>query len=621
LDESVTEPKARTATRLPVDFTRIYGGRGIIAVDLGHRRTKAVHIQRQGQNWTLTKSVILPSPLAAGGLKARDLAQHLAEIRHQLKAQTRRVIIALPAREAVLRVAEMPDAPAADLRAVLRYNSVKYLQQELKDHVFDCVVLDAEPPAQAEARTSTPRAAVEADFGDGKVRVHGEQAPAGRRKLVLVGGMPRSPLAEINAAATEAGLKLEGVTLSQVALTLAGKAAMPDMIGRGVHGFLDIGHDQSTLVILARGEPVFIRVIATGAAAILRSLAVSLNITPQVAEGLIMTMPEKVREKLVKAAFPLVEELRASVDFFEDRWQQTVMRIFVTGAESKSDVVVEILRDELGAPLCERWEPAAFVSPLPGENPELGGRDALPFAGAIGAAVAALEPDSACINLVAEQLEAEESKRRDPVRWTLVAAACVAVLLLAAGGWLHFKTRALRQEVERAKEHSGSLEGVASTVTKYSTQAREHEAVLTALGKQAAGRFLWALPLNALQTTMVEGVQVTRLQLSQSSSYTEEVKPEKDIDGKVYPGQPAFTVDKNTLTISARDYGEGEAHAREGFIQTLGQEPFFRANLRPVNPIRLVDLQPRHVDLGGSSQPYIPFTIECAFKERKVVNE
>jgi len=602
---------------LPVDFSRIYGGRGILAVDLGHRRTKAVHVQRQGDKWILTKSVSLPSPLAAGAFNTTEVAQHLTEVRRLLDVQTRRAIIAVPAREAVLRVAEMPDAPVSDLRSVLRYNSVKYLQQELKDHVFDCVVLNAEPPAQTEAR-STVRGVMEADFGDGKVKTHGEPVSLGRRKLVLVGGMRKGLLADIEAAAAEANLKLEGVTLSQVALTMAGRNAMPALMERGVHGFLDIGHDQSTLVIMASGEPLFIRAITTGTAAILRTLAASLSITPQVAEGLIMTMPDKVREKLVKAVFPLVEEVRASVDFFEDRWQKTVMRVFVTGADSKSDIVMQILQDELGAPVCQRWNPAAFLTSSPGGD-EVSDRDALPYAGAIGAAVAALDSESACVNLLAEQLEAEQTRRRDPVRWVLAIAACLAILLLAAGGWLYFRTRAAQQEFEHAKEHLRSMEGVADTVANYTAKAREYEEVLSDLRKQAAGRFLCALPLDALQAAMVEDVQVARLHIGQTTSYTEEVKPDRDIDGTLHPGQPAFTVEKITLSITAKDYGENPA--RENFIQSLGKDAFFRANLRSVNPIRLVDLLPRHVDASGSDQSYIPFTIECVFKERKVADE
>ncbi len=604
--------------RLPVDFSRIYGGRGIVAVDLGDRVTKAVHIQRQGHKWTLTKSVSLPSPMAASGFNADELAKHLTEVHRLLEAQTRRVVLTLASKDLVLRVAEMPDVPAHDLRTVLRFGSVKYLQQELKNHVFDCVILKAAPPflSQAESETNSD---VSADYGDGKIKVHGQSAPVKRRKLVLVSAIPEQVLEKLKEAVSQAHLKLDGVTMPQVARACAGKVAMPEIVDQGVCGFLDIGLEQSALVIMSGGELVFSRMIASGSAAIYRSLAGALNITPQVAEGLIMTMPEKVSEKLIAAIFPLAAELRASTDFFEDRWHQVVTKLFVSGGESKSDTLFKILSEEVGAPVCERWNPATFLSPLADGSLDGLGNNALAFANAIGAAVSVLEPERGSVNLLAEHLEDERSKQRDPVRWTLTVTSCLAALLLGVGGLLYWKTRTALQELDRNKEHLASLEEVADTVARYSAKAREHEGIMTDLHQQATNRFLWALPLDALQSAVVADVQVARLHLSQTTAYTPAVKPDRDIDGKMFPGQPAFTVEKSLLSISAKDFGEPPM--RDGFIQAIGQQPYFKANLRTANSIRLVDLLPRHVDAEVGDRSYVPFTIECVFKERKVVDE
>lgn len=591
----------------------------VVAMDLGQRVTRGVYVRQAGRQYTLVDAVSLPSPRASGGWNSADeLAHHFAEVHRLLGARTRRLILALPPQDALLRVAEMPDAPVHDLRAVLRHNSVRYLQQELKDHVFDCFVL-SEPPSASTHSPADLRKAFEADFGDGKVRIHDPVPAQGKRKYVLAGGLPAEHLALLIGAATKAGLALETVTLSQMGLVQAGLTAMPAMMEREVCGFLDIGPGQTTLSIVGGGELVFTRTIATGAEAIASSLAANLNITPQVAEGLIMTMPEKVREKLAKAVFPLAEEVRASIDFFEEKRQKVVTKLFVSGGESKSDLIFHLLREELAAPVCERWNPVERMH-LPVNSHGGGpGRDFSPYGSAIGAAVTALEASRLSLNLLSERREVELSKRRNPVRWVMFAAACCAFVLLAVAGMLRLRVAAARNEVGQTKDYLRSLENVSSTVSQYATTARDNERTMGNLYRQASGRFLWALPLNALQAAVVDDVTVVRLQLRQTVAFTEAVKPEKDIDGKLFPGKPAFTVEKTFLTITAKDFGQPPA--AEKFIQAIAAEPYFRARLRPVNPIILRDRLPRHVDPDDTSRSYIPFTIECVFEERTVVDE
>jgi Tfp pilus assembly PilM family ATPase len=608
---------SRTKNRIQRDLVRLQGGRSIVAIDLGEATSRAVHLLRDGDQTTLVSSVSLPSPLAAGEWDDQKLAEHFTEIHRLLGAKTKRTVIALPTKDTVLRVTEMADAPEADLRGVLRYNSARYLQQDLKNHVFDCCILQAAPP-ESSRQTASMQQVIEADFGDGKVAapIAPDAIAPGKRKYVLAGGLPADRLRKVSAAAAQAGLVLENVTIAQVSLVQAGLAARLSKNEQEVFGFLDIRPGQTTLSVVMNGEMAFTRTIATGSGTITHLLAGSLNITPQVAEGLIMTMPEKVREKLLKAIFPLVEEVRTSIDFFEEQRQKVVSRLYVSGAESKTDLLFQLLREELAAPVCERWSPAACVAQAGVDQP---GADLTGYGAAIGAGAAILGGGRTWINLLGEEQDHEESQIRDPVRWIWFAAGCLALVLLAATGILKLWVNATHHEIGQTQDYLAEMEGVRQSVTAYSAKAREHEKVLGSLYRQASDRFLWALPLNALQAAVVPEVTVARIQMRQTVAFTPAVKSDTDIDGTVFAGKPAFTIEKTSLLISAKDFGEPPA--AEKFISAIASEPYFQDRLRAANPIILRDRLPRHVDRDGSSQSYIPFTIECVFTERKVVDE
>ena len=66
-------------------------------------------------------------------------------------------------------------------------------------------------------------------------------------------------------------------------------------------------------------------------------------------------------------------------------------------------------------------------------------RDAPQLVAAIGAAMDWFNPHLIRVNLLAEQQETEELRRRDPVKRGLWAAALLVVLMLAWGGILGLK--------------------------------------------------------------------------------------------------------------------------------------------------------------------------------------
>jgi Tfp pilus assembly PilM family ATPase len=52
----------------------------------------------------------------------------------------------------------------------------------------------------------------------------------------------------------------------------------------------------------------------------------------------------------------LATEVRNSIGFFEGQCEESIYRIFVSGGMAKTEMILQILSDELGLP-CEIWDP------------------------------------------------------------------------------------------------------------------------------------------------------------------------------------------------------------------------------------------------------------------------
>ena len=137
----------------------------LVSIDLGGRTTKAVELHRNGQGLVLSGYALLDAPIYQKSLSPDLLAEHLKNVIHVLGADTRSVILAVGVSDSVVRHADLPGMPLADMRQVLKNNSKNYLQQDLPGHVFDCSLhrLGLQPPVPGKSQTrrgrrQTPRA-------------------------------------------------------------------------------------------------------------------------------------------------------------------------------------------------------------------------------------------------------------------------------------------------------------------------------------------------------------------------------------------------------------------------------------------------------------------------------
>ena len=338
----------------------------IVAIDLGARTTKAVHLQRKGAGFSILSYALQDAPAYEKNLSRELLGEHLGAVSQALGSRCKQVTLVLGVGDSLLRRAEMPVVPVADMRIMLKFNSKNYLQQDLPDYAFDCFILPSSLGAKPDATRQNQKC------------------------QVLIGGARRQMLDDLHAAAKIAGLVPEQIVPGLIGPPNAFELALPDVFAKEPVALVDIGFKNSSISILLNGELILSRVVGVGGDRFTNGVAEALGVSYAEAEGIKVGLPDEVQPTMVTLLSPLGRELRASVDFFEHQQDRPVTQIFVSGGSARSDYIVQILQTELMVP-CTVWNPAGFLNmALPPQ--QMGGLEqaAPQLSVAVGAALAAL---------------------------------------------------------------------------------------------------------------------------------------------------------------------------------------------------------------------------------------
>ena len=338
----------------------------VVAIDLGQRTTKAVHLQRKGQALEIVQYALLETPAVDQAYTPEVIGDHLKTVVESIKYKGRKVSLVLGVSDALLRHAELPIVPVSDMRLMLKYNSKNYLQQDLADYVFDCQTLSF-------GANGNPAEAIK----------------AGQKARVLVGGARKQTLDHLQAAAKHAGLLLEQVVPGLICAANAFEFSNPEVFQNEVIALVDIGFKSSSISILSQGELSLSRVVSLGADKLTAGLAEAMGVSYAEAEGIKVGLPEEVQGAMQGLITPLGRELRASIDFFEHQQDKAVSQVFVSGGSARSPFIVESLQSELMVQT-SAWNPISFMNmALPpeklGELEQVASQLAVATGGAIAA--------------------------------------------------------------------------------------------------------------------------------------------------------------------------------------------------------------------------------------------
>ncbi len=354
---------------LPFFSTRAQKRDEVIAIDLGGRHTKAVHLQHKGDRFNLVSYTIQDAPSDKATCSVEVLSEHLKAVSRALGDGTKSVVISLSVNDALVRRTEMPPMSMNDMRQLLKFNSKNYLQQDLPDHVFDCAAILTRPVAET-AEPSKP-------------------AP-GQKQKVLVGAGKRQLIEDVASAARSAGLNAVQIVPGLVGPANAFESSEPEAFANEAVALVDLGFRNTTIAILQKGELIMHRVVNMGGDRITTALAEAMGISYPEAEGIKLGMPTEVQTALEPVVSSLGRELRAFIDFFEHQQDVAVSQVFVSGGTARGELLVQALQMELVVP-CKTWNPAARLHmTLPAEQTAEFTNLAPQLAVAVGSAIAAL---------------------------------------------------------------------------------------------------------------------------------------------------------------------------------------------------------------------------------------
>jgi type IV pilus assembly protein PilM len=308
----------------------------MLAVDLGSRITKAVHLQRRGESFALCGFALIDAPIFDKALSAEMLTEHLKAVAQALDAKTKLVALTLGVNDALVRHVELPPMPADEMRSVLKLKSRVYLQQDLPNYVFDCDTDNMHVPAKGESP---------------------KNAANGHKQKVLIAGSKKQLVDDFVTGAKVAGLTPDYIVPGVVAPVNAFERAMPEVFTKEVVALVDVGFRSSSISILREGELALNRVVTIGGDRLTTGLSESMNISYAEAEGIKVGMAHEVQSTLEALLVPLGRELRASIDFFEHQHDRPVAQVYLSGGSARSEYILQTLQRELAVE-CRLWNPA-----------------------------------------------------------------------------------------------------------------------------------------------------------------------------------------------------------------------------------------------------------------------
>lgn len=343
----------------------------MMAVDLGSRTSKAILLERRGEDLAMTRFAVVDAPIYDKRMSPELLADHLRQVSDALGSTTKSLALTMGLEDVIVRPVELPQIPVNEMRLVLKNNSKVYLQQDLPNHVFDCHIF----PAKAPAAGRPPEAA--RTVGVTRTRV---LAAAAKKQLVE----------DMQSAAKSAGLALECLAPGLISPVNAFELAMAKEFADETVALVDVGFKHSSICVLDHGELALTRMVNIGGDKLTAGLAESMNISYAEAEGIKVGMAPEVQSTLETLVSPLGRELRASLDFFEHQQDRPVTQIFVGGGSARSEMILQMLHTEMLAD-CKTWNPTGFLRlELPGQQMVEIEHVGSQLAVAIGAALAAL---------------------------------------------------------------------------------------------------------------------------------------------------------------------------------------------------------------------------------------
>ncbi|MFH0731898.1 MAG: type IV pilus assembly protein PilM [Candidatus Omnitrophota bacterium] len=245
-----------------------------------------------------------------------DKTSALKRAINQLKLTNTEAVTSISGPSVAVRIIEMPPMNDGELKSAVAFEAEKYIPYKLDDVITDCARI--------------------------------ENLPNGKISVLLVAAK-KSTVTDAIQLLSSAGVTLRAVDVDSFAAmrTLLNS----EKIEEGTTcALIDIGASLTNVNIIRNGISYIARDIQIGGNNITTAIAERLNLKQEAAEAAKIKPGELLNEitPIVKGVLiNLLDEIRLSFDFYENRFGKNIQKVFISGGSSVLSVGLDNLLKEI----------------------------------------------------------------------------------------------------------------------------------------------------------------------------------------------------------------------------------------------------------------------------------
>jgi type IV pilus assembly protein PilM len=300
----------------------------IFGLDVGVSSIKVVQIDNIGKTKKLTAIGMIPAPVG-GFLSGEDVAigtvaEAVKKVIRDCKITTKNVNISLPESKIFTRLIEMPPISDEELKSALKWEAEQYIPLALEDVNMDWQVLNR-------PQNPTPESKME----------------------VLLSAAPKILIDNYIKLADKADLIPVSIEPQTIAVV---RSFTTPGIPSPISIVLDMGAEETNLIIVKDGVMVFARTVGTGGNSFTRAIVTKFGLEFVQAEEYKKTYgleKDTFEGKLSEAIKPLVEilvaEIRRAITFYQTRRPNDIVRrLILQGSPTMMPGLIRYMTEAVG---------------------------------------------------------------------------------------------------------------------------------------------------------------------------------------------------------------------------------------------------------------------------------
>jgi type IV pilus assembly protein PilM len=326
--------------------------KAVVGLDVGSHAVKAIQLKSSGGHVCIVKVGYEDVP----GENQRNEA--LRKLVGDCGLKGRDVVSSVSGRSVIVRYVNLRRMDRSELQNAIRFEADKYIPFSVDEVVLDCQPIDG-----------------------------AENVGPDEMKVLLV-AVKRNLIEDHVAMLRGAGVNPVVIDVDGFALGNAHQLVR-DPSDQGVHALVDIGASKTNINIMCADKNLVTREVYVGGADFSSAVAQRLAVNPYEVEQLKQSPGERedeIRDAVQSVTDDLGNEIRLSLDFFENEFDRPVDAVTLSGGASRLVGLQETLGQNFEKPT-RIWDPAStFQTNLPPAAADLFKDKATQMAVAIGLA-------------------------------------------------------------------------------------------------------------------------------------------------------------------------------------------------------------------------------------------